>query len=161
MLFDSRGMPVNSSGGATFCPSHVYFIGIFAPSANAGELTRSAIMSSDQAVCPSKTNVTFKLTPRPLYARTVLIPTCLGSANCSPAQLIGNRHGNRPSGARIRMSIPRQTPHCIDVNERVRQSGVFEDSASQGPFNWLLGTKLRHDDQRRGPAGARQRDDRS
>src|SRR5262245_11354992 len=59
------------------------------------------------------------------------------------------------------MSIPRQTPRRIDVNERVRQRSVVEDSASQGPFNWLLGTKLRHDDQRRGPAGARQRDDRT
>src|SRR5262249_26446484 len=70
----------------------------------------------------------------------------LGSATCSPAQAIGNGRGYRLSGARIRMSIPRQTPRRIDVNERVRQSGIVEDSASQGPFNWLLRTKLRHDD---------------
>src|SRR5437773_906030 len=39
-LFDSSGISLHSSGGATFWPSHVYLVGISERLENAAELTR-------------------------------------------------------------------------------------------------------------------------
>ena len=54
------------------------------------------------------------------------------------------------------MTVPRQSPGRIDLDKRVWQAGVFENSAPQHLFDWFLRAKLGHDDERRGPTCARQ-----
>jgi len=76
----------------------------------------------------------------------------------APAQSSGNRVGDLPRGARVGMDVPRQPPVSADRHEQVRDLRVVEDPSAQRRLEFVLGTELRHEDDRRRVPGARQID---
>src|SRR5438067_6132501 len=92
--------------------------------------------------------------PRSIAPDPAAMPYSTAARNPSAPRESG-RDSSRDDvrGVRVRMHVARHAPGRIDFDQQVRQTRLIKDSRPQHPFDAILGTGLRDENQWRSPAG--------